>query len=114
MKNNRIGIRFSVGSVNNTVSDNVIEDSETSVSTFPGSDTPVEADSGRVSMIKFSNNVIMGGKIQIKESDKIVFFGNKIDGNVDFRLQDSSALITDDVSVRLSGESCVDLSLIHI
>ena len=108
MKNNRIGIRFSVGSVNNTVSDNVIEGSETSVSTFPGSDTPVEADSGRVSMITFSNNVIMGGKIQIKESDKIVFFGNTIDDNVDFRLQDSSALIKDDVSVRLSGESCID------
>ena len=108
LKNNRIGIRFSVGSVNNTVSDNVIEGSETSVSTFPGSDTPVEADSGRVSMITFSNNVIMGGKIQIKESDKIVFFGNTIDGNVDFRLQDSSALITDDVSVSLSGDSCVD------
>ena len=68
----------------------------------------MEADSGRVSMITFSNNVIMGGKIQIKESDKIVFFGNTIDGNVDFRLQDSSALIKDDVSVRLSGESCVD------
>ena len=50
----------------------------------------------------------MGGKIQIKESDKIVFFGNTIDGNVDFRLQDSSALIKDNVSVRLSGESCVD------
>ena len=93
---------------NNTVSDNVIEGSETSVSTFPGSDTPVEADSGRVSMITFSNNVIMGGKIQIKESDNIVFFGNTIDGNVDFRLEDSSALIKDDVSVRLSGESCVD------
>ena len=108
MKNNRVGIRFSVGSVNNTVSDNVIEGSETSVSTFPGSDTPVEADSGRVSMITFSNNVIMGGIIQIRESDKMVFSGNTIDSIVDFRLQDSSALITDDVSVSLSGDSCVD------
>jgi len=108
LKNNRIGIRFSVGSVNNTVSGNVIEGSETSVSTFPGSDTPVEADSGRVSMITFSNNVIMGGKIQIRESDKIVFSGNTIDSNVDFLVQDSSALITDDVSVSLSGDSCVD------
>ena len=68
----------------------------------------MEADSGRVSMITFSNNVIMGGKIQLRESDKIVFSGNTIDSNVDFRLQDSSALITDDVSVSLSGDSCVD------
>ena len=108
LKNNRVGIRFSVGSVNNTVSDNVIEGSETSVSTFPGSDTPVEADSGRVSMITFSNNVIMGGGIQIREADKIVFSGNTIDSSVDFLLKDSSALITDDVSVSLSGDSCID------
>ena len=50
----------------------------------------------------------MGGKIQIKESDKIVFSGNTIDRNGDFLVQDSSVLITDDVSVSLSGESCVD------
>ena len=50
----------------------------------------------------------MGGIIQIRESDKIVFSGNTMDSIVDFRLQDSSALITDDVSVSLSGDSCVD------
>jgi len=50
----------------------------------------------------------MGGKIQLRESDIIVFSGNTIESDVEFRVIDSSALITDDVSVSLSGDSCVD------
>ena len=106
--NNRIGIRFSVGSTQNLVKDNLIMGSkELDVSTYEGNEKTVEASSGRPSDILFVSNYF-SGEISITESDGIVFEDNEFTEDVKIAIRDSSVLVDDEtVVVTTTGESCL-------
>jgi len=104
-----IGIRFSVGSTNNLVENNVIEGSSSwDVSTYMGNEDTVEMETGRVSNIVFKNNKL--STVSIKDSDRIEFHGNEFIGDSEFELFDSSCLILGNTGLdKLDQEdSCLD------
>jgi len=109
LTDNGIGIRFSVGSTNNLVENNVIEGSSSwDVSTYMGNEDTVEMETGRVSNIVFKNNKL--STVSIKDSDRIEFHGNEFIGDSEFELFDSSCLILGNTGLdKLDQEdSCLD------
>lgn len=84
VKYNARGIRFSVGSSNNTIENNIFsENSKYGMYFYKGSDIPTTGD-GRVKSNTFKNNVVntnISVAVKMSQADSNVFEGNEFTGN---------------------------------
>ncbi len=120
---NKNGMRFSVGSSNNLIQDNIIDDSSSyGMYFFKGSDAPTEVGDGRPKNNRFINNTITDSSIygiKLREADNNLFQDNDFINNGKTLLLEAATgnrflnnLISDndDVGITLSGATNHELS----